>query len=113
MSESLRWKLCLGCLVLVALEAPQAGLLVLEDLAGPYAPAVSDASVGADGSRAQAALVAAAARPLMDASLFVFGQGDLFARSDAFAISNRYLLESGNDLDSDVERAGWIVPGSP
>ncbi len=114
MSESLRWKLCLGCLLLVALQAPQVGILVLEDLAGPYAAqAPVSASGRLDEPRASAARVAALQRPVVNAGLFVFGLQDLTAQTAPSSTSNPYLSESGHDLDSDVERAGWFVPGSP
>lgn len=118
MSESLRWKLCLGCLLLVALQAPQVGLLVLEDLAGPYAghaPVFESerASIRADESRGSGARIAAAQRPVVNASFFVLGVPDLTAETAPFSTSNPYLLESGHDFDADVEHAGRFVPGSP
>ncbi len=122
MSESLRWKLCLGCLLLVALQAPQVGLLVLEDLAGPYAAhapisatayASDRASIRADEPRGSGARIAAVQRPVVNAGFFVLGLQDLTAETAAFSTSNPYLSESGHDFDSDAEHAGWFVPGSP
>ena len=37
MNESLRWQLIVGCLMIVALEAPRTSLVLAEDLGGPYA----------------------------------------------------------------------------
>jgi hypothetical protein len=70
MSENLRWKLIVGCLLLAVLEAPESVLVLAEDLRGPWrsgaaavdpvatlsgAPAPADASpalkpLGADAS---------------------------------------------------------------
>jgi hypothetical protein len=36
MSAGLRWKLLLGCLLLVAIELPDDAVLVARDLQGPY-----------------------------------------------------------------------------
>jgi len=36
MSAGLRLMLVLGCAMLVLLEAPRCGLVILEDLSGPY-----------------------------------------------------------------------------
>jgi hypothetical protein len=36
MSQGLRWKLILGCLVLAAVEAPGAALVLVQDLEGPW-----------------------------------------------------------------------------
>jgi hypothetical protein len=36
MSENLRWKLIVGCLLLAALEAPESALVLVEDLRGPW-----------------------------------------------------------------------------
>lgn len=36
MSEGLRWKLALGCLLLAALEAPGSALVLVQDLEGPW-----------------------------------------------------------------------------
>lgn len=37
MNESLRWQLIVGCLMIVALEAPRTSIVLAEDLGGPYA----------------------------------------------------------------------------
>lgn len=110
MNESVRWMLCLGCLLLVALEAPQAALLVLEDLAGPYS-ARTPASVQAP--LTSAALVAAMQRPVVDASLSVLGLRDLTAQSAPSSNRAPHLSEDGNDLDSNSERAGWNFLAAP
>jgi hypothetical protein len=36
MSEGLRWKLVVGCLLLAVLEAPESALVVVQDLRGPW-----------------------------------------------------------------------------
>ncbi|HEV8111666.1 MAG TPA: hypothetical protein VGR31_02740 [Planctomycetota bacterium] len=36
MSEGLRWKLVVGCLLLAVLEAPESALVVIQDLRGPW-----------------------------------------------------------------------------
>lgn len=36
MSENLRWKLIVGCLLLAALEAPESALVFVQDLRGPW-----------------------------------------------------------------------------
>lgn len=36
MSENLRWKLIVGCLLLAALEAPECALVLVQDLRGPW-----------------------------------------------------------------------------
>jgi hypothetical protein len=98
------------------------GLLVLEDLAGPYAEhapisapvyASERASIRADESRGSGARIAAVQRPVVNAGFFVLGLQDLTAATAPFSTSNPYLLESGHDFDADVEHAGWFVPGSP
>ena len=36
MSESLRWKLVLGCILIAGLEVPEVALQLFQDLGGPY-----------------------------------------------------------------------------
>ena len=36
MSQGLRWKLILGCLLLAALEAPDSAVVLAQDLGGPW-----------------------------------------------------------------------------
>jgi hypothetical protein len=36
MSEGLRWKLFVGCLLLAVLEAPESALVIVQDLRGPW-----------------------------------------------------------------------------
>jgi hypothetical protein len=43
-SNGLRWKLILGCLVLGAILAPESALVVVQDLRGPWGPARGEAS---------------------------------------------------------------------
>ncbi len=50
MSEGLRWKLVVGCLLLAVLEAPESALVVVQDLRGPWrveAPVTARAPVSA------------------------------------------------------------------
>ncbi len=107
MNESLRWKLCLGCLLVAALELPHVGMLVLQDLSGPYSMGATGATsapghvaVRSEAPRRSAALAAAVQKPLLDAGLLVI------------LSSNRYLGESGNDFDSIGDRTGGFVATS-
>lgn len=63
MNDSLRFKIVLGCLIVAALEAPQAMLQFFEDFGGPYGAAIKTearaARVSEGKPRSSATLLAA------------------------------------------------------
>ncbi len=103
MSESLRWKLCLGCLLVAALEAPKSALLVLEDLEGPYA-APAPAKVAARAGARNDVVTVARTTPIAELSLV--GLNGLTVRFASVSMA----LEHERDLERTAARARGHVP---